>query len=448
MTLTPPGDRILLHCCCAPCSGAVVECLVQNGFRPALFFSNSNITPVGEYEKRKGELCRYAEALGLEVIDDDYDHASWLCGVAGLENEPEKGRRCEECFGFRLRRAAVYAAGHGFNVLTTTLASSRWKDLDQVDRAGKKACEEVDGIRWWGQNWRRGGLQERRSEIIREWNFYEQDWCGCEFSRRSRPHPEIMGILNLTPDSFWAPSRFDASAALDRIGELVSAGAGIIDIGAVSTRPGAADVPEEEEWRRLEPVLKQLGAGLRGLGDPKGVRLSVDTFRSGIVRRVYDTVGPFIVNDISAGEDDPSMLQTVGALGLDYIAMHKRGNPRSMDALTDYSAFSQNGDSGVVGALIQYFKDFAAKAAAAGIRRWIADPGFGFAKTTEQNLELLGRLRELKTAVRRPLLVGIADKRFTQGRTEELHRTAISGGADILRVHDVAAAIRTRSESA
>ena len=445
MTLTPPGNRILLHCCCAPCSGAVVECLVQNGYRPTLFFSNSNITPKEEYEKRKGELCRYAAALGLEVVDDDYEHDVWLCGIAGMENEPERGRRCEECFGFRLVRAARYAADHGFDVLTTTLASSRWKDLDQVDRAGQKACAAVQGVCWWSQNWRKGGLQERRAEIIREWDFYEQDWCGCEFSRRHRTHPEIMGILNLTPDSFWAPSRTDAASAPDRIRAMAAAGAGIIDIGAVSTRPGAPDVPEEEEWKRLEPVLKQLGPGLMGLGASVGVRLSVDTFRSGIVRRVFDTVGPFIVNDISSGEDDASMLETVGALGLDYIAMHKRGNPRSMDSLTDYSAFSENGDSGVVGALKQYFKDFGTRASSAGIRRWIADPGFGFAKTAEQNLELLGRLRELKTAVRRPFLVGIADKRFTQGRTEELHRIAISGGADILRVHDVEAAARTRS---
>jgi len=216
--LEVPGGstRVLLHCCCAPCSGAVVECLVANGIRPTLFFSNANIVPREEYELRRSELCRYASEFGLEVVDDDDDHAAWLAAVRGMEGEPERGARCLQCFRYRLLRAARYAAAHGYDVLTTTLASSRWKDLAQVDQAGREACEAVSGVAgpascdgvsgpetgalpdaapgvsspaaprvtWWGQNWRRGGLQPRRAEIIREQQFYNQTYCGCEFSHR------------------------------------------------------------------------------------------------------------------------------------------------------------------------------------------------------------------------------------------------------------------------
>lgn len=191
-------DKVLVHACCAPCSGAILEWLVGQGVRPTVFFSNSNIYPLAEYELRRGELLRYAAQLGqkatsssqgprgLVVIDDVYDHEAWRCAVRGLENEPERGQRCLQCFRFRLERAARYAHEHGFNVLTTTLASSRWKDLGQVDAAGSYACSLFPGLRWWGRNWRKGGLQERRSAIIREQNFYNQTWCGCEFSHHDK----------------------------------------------------------------------------------------------------------------------------------------------------------------------------------------------------------------------------------------------------------------------
>ena len=193
-----PTDRVLVHACCAPCSGAILEWLVGQGVRPTVFFSNANIYPLAEYELRRGELLRYAAQLGhkatdgsqeprgLVVIDDVYDHEAWRCAVRGLECEPERGQRCLQCFRFRLERAARYAHEHGFNVLTTTLASSRWKDLEQVDAAGSYACSLFPGLRWWGRNWRKGGLQERRSAIIREQNFYNQTWCGCEFSHHDK----------------------------------------------------------------------------------------------------------------------------------------------------------------------------------------------------------------------------------------------------------------------
>lgn len=175
-------SRILLHSCCAPCSGAILEWMVQNGVRPAVFFSNSNIVPKEEYDLRRQEITRYAESMGLTVIDDDYDHDEWLQHVKGLENEPERGSRCMECFKFRLRRAALYAAGHGYDALATTLASSRWKSLEQVNAAGGWACEGLP-VTFWAGNWRKGGLQPRRNEIIREQNFYNQNFCGCEFSK-------------------------------------------------------------------------------------------------------------------------------------------------------------------------------------------------------------------------------------------------------------------------
>ena len=192
--VVPPAEgRILLHACCAPCSSAILECMVQNGLKPTVFFSNSNITPLDEYELRKREIMRYCDSLGVEWVDDDYDHADWLtCVARGREDAPERGPRCLECFRYRLTRAASYAASHGFGVLTTTLASSRWKDLDQVNEAGAAACLAVskptpDGtatpVVWWDMNWRKGGLQPRRAELIRELGFYNQTFCGCEYSK-------------------------------------------------------------------------------------------------------------------------------------------------------------------------------------------------------------------------------------------------------------------------
>lgn len=189
LQLTPPlpGARVLLHSCCAPCSGAILECMLENGIKPVVFFSNSNIVPFEEYELRKQELTRYALSKGVKVVDDDYDHAAWLAEVIGdddsLHNCPERGQRCSNCFRYRLLRAARYAASNGFGLLATTLASSRWKDLDQVNAAGEWACAQVDGCEFWAGNWRKGGLQPRRCEIIKEENFYNQNFCGCEFSQ-------------------------------------------------------------------------------------------------------------------------------------------------------------------------------------------------------------------------------------------------------------------------
>ena len=143
----PTGAReILLHACCAPCSGAILECLRGNGIAPVVFFSNSNIWPREEYDLRLSELRRYAALMGVELVEDAYDHAAWREAVRGLEDEPERGRRCAACFRFRLARAARYAASRGLPVLATTLASSRWKDLDQVNEAGTEVCSNMQFV--------------------------------------------------------------------------------------------------------------------------------------------------------------------------------------------------------------------------------------------------------------------------------------------------------------
>ena len=178
-------DRVLLHCCCAPCSAAILEWMLREGIHPVLYYYNPNIFPRQEYEIRKQELSRYADRLGLEVIDGDYAHETWLGQVGrGREDEPERGNRCLMCFRMRLRQTAQVAAERGFDTIATTLASSRWKRLSQIEEAGDWAVEPYDGLRFWAKNWRKDGLQQRRAELLRENGFYNQLYCGCEFSIR------------------------------------------------------------------------------------------------------------------------------------------------------------------------------------------------------------------------------------------------------------------------
>ena len=159
---------------------------MKRGITPVIYYSNSNIFPLEEYQIRKNECTRYAQSLGLEIVDDDYNHDDWRQEMTGLENEPERGERCLKCFKYRLLRAARYAHEHGIKVLTTTLASSRWKSLEQIEEAGLFAASQYPDVTFWTQNWRKGGLSERRIEIIKEYNFYNQKFCGCEFSVNAR----------------------------------------------------------------------------------------------------------------------------------------------------------------------------------------------------------------------------------------------------------------------
>ena len=256
-----------------------------------------------------------------------------------------------------------------------------------------------------------------------------------------KPKINILGIVNLTDDSYYAASRAqDADAFLARVSTLLAEGADWIDIGACSTRPGSQPVGAKEEWRRLEPALQALRSEF-----PEA-RVSIDTYWASVVERVYDLIGPFLVNDISAGAFDAEMLPLVGRIGLPYIAMHMRGTPETMQSLTDYP-------KGVTAAMLKYFQAFAKRAAKAGVRDWILDPGFGFAKTVEQNWTLLQELDQLQ-ALQMPILVGVSRKSMIYRRfgitpeealpaTQVAHILALQRGATWLRVHDVAEARRT-----
>jgi len=255
-----------------------------------------------------------------------------------------------------------------------------------------------------------------------------------------------MGIVNLTDDSFFAGSRVLSSEGslneellLERTEKMLSEGASIIDLGACSTRPGSEPVPEYLELYRLKTALSILKDAF------PSAAFSIDTFRSKVVENLYDSFGSFWVNDISSGEASPGMLPLVGSLGLTYIAMHMRGTPATMQSMTDYED--------VAGEVLKYFEAFSARAEEAGIKDWILDPGFGFAKTAEQNYELLSRLGEFR-CLGRPILVGLSRKSFIYkplgisaedalSATQVLNFAALQGGATLLRVHDVAEAVRT-----
>ena len=186
--IVPEGcSRVLLHACCAPCSSAIVEWLLAHRIEPVIYYCNPNIYPREEYEIRRNESKRHAESLGIKWIEYAGDpakaHEEWLQAVKGLENEPERGKRCERCFLYRLQATAKMAQEAGIPFFATTLASSRWKNLEQINAAGEKAvsCQPSD-VRFWAQNWRKDGLQERRNQLLKEYGFYNQTYCGCEFS--------------------------------------------------------------------------------------------------------------------------------------------------------------------------------------------------------------------------------------------------------------------------
>jgi dihydropteroate synthase len=264
---------------------------------------------------------------------------------------------------------------------------------------------------------------------------------------RKGRHIDIMGIVNITDDSYFAESRCaDVPAVMARVSRMMEEGADIIDIGACSTRPGSLPVGAEQEWRRLEPVLEAVKETF------PHARLSIDTYWSSVVSRAYDLIGDFIVNDISAGAADEGMLPVTGALGLTYVAMHMRGTPENMQSLTDYADVTED--------VVRYFCDFSVKAADNGIKDWILDPGFGFAKNIQQNYTLLNELNRLRQVSRADgltpkILVGVSRKSMiykllgispedSLPATQVLHFAAMQNGADILRVHDVAEAVRTR----
>jgi len=184
--LTPPnGDnKILLHSCCAPCSGELIEAMVKSGLDLTIFFYNPNIHPKKEYEIRKNENIRYAEKLGIPFIDADYDVVEWFARAKGMEQEPEKGIRCTMCFDMRFERTALYAHEHGFKTFATSLGISRWKDMCQINLSGKVAANHYEGVTYWDYNWRKQGGGARMYDIAKREEFYKQEYCGCIYSLR------------------------------------------------------------------------------------------------------------------------------------------------------------------------------------------------------------------------------------------------------------------------
>ena len=178
--------KMLLHSCCAPCSGEVIEAMAASGLDITIYFYNPNIHPREEYNLRKDENIRFAEKLGLPFIDADYDTTNWFARVKGMEMEPEKGKRCTECFDMRFERTALYAYENGFPMFTSCLGISRWKDFDQINGCGERAAARYEGVSYWDYNWRKNGGSSRMLDISKRENFYQQQYCGCIYSLRDR----------------------------------------------------------------------------------------------------------------------------------------------------------------------------------------------------------------------------------------------------------------------
>ena len=250
--------------------------------------------------------------------------------------------------------------------------------------------------------------------------------------------PLVMGILNLTPDSFFDGGQYiHTDSILKRAKQIVDEGADMIDLGAYSTRPGAEDIDVEEEWRRLYTALTIIRKEL------PDVILSIDTFRSEVVRRLVAELGACIVNDISGGTLDDKMFETIAELKVPYIMMHIKGTPQTMQTQTNYE--------NLMGELLKFFKNRVKQLNDLGAKDIIIDPGFGFAKTLEQNYEIMAKLKEFDS-LGMPLLVGISRKSMiykllggeakdSLNGTTALNMVALMGGANILRVHDVKEAV-------
>ena len=182
---TPNGESsLLLHSCCAPCAGEIMEAVAASDIDTTVYFYNPNIHPIEEYELRKEENKRYCEALNFKFIDADYDKDNWFDRIKGLEDEPERGERCTKCFDMRFERSALFAHENNFSLFATTLGISRWKDLDQVNNSGLRASKRYDDLTFWDFNWRKQGGSSRMIEISKREEFYQQEYCGCVYSLR------------------------------------------------------------------------------------------------------------------------------------------------------------------------------------------------------------------------------------------------------------------------
>lgn len=281
-------------------------------------------------------------------------------------------------------------------------------------------------------------LNENRVSLLKIWIEMLDKTLNIRGRLLSLATPVVMGILNITPDSFYADSRKQSEAAIEeRIQAILSEGGQIIDIGGYSSRPDAAEVSPEEEMKRLAFALKVLNAHY-----PDAI-VSVDTFRADVARRCVEEDGVSIINDISGGELDKKMFETVAGLNVPYIMMHMRGTPQTMQQHTDYTDMMEE--------IMLYFAAKVRELRLMGVNDIILDPGFGFSKTVDQNYRLMNRLEEFDV-FGLPLLVGISRKRMiynylggtpadSLNGTTVLNTYALMNGVDILRVHDVRAAV-------
>ncbi|MFN5334485.1 MAG: dihydropteroate synthase [Bacteroidota bacterium] len=249
--------------------------------------------------------------------------------------------------------------------------------------------------------------------------------------------PIVMGILNITPDSFYEGSRFEnSSTMIHKAGEMIQEGATILDIGGQSSRPGAEPITAEEEWKRIAPAIQSIRENF-----PE-IFISVDTYYASVAQSAVEA-GADIINDISAGKLDPEMIPTVAHLNIPFIAMHMKGNPSNMQEQTTYKD--------LLGDIIDYFTERIQYLHKAGIKDVIIDPGFGFAKTIEQNFKLLSNLEDLQI-LQMPILAGLSRKSMiyktlgispgeSLNGSSVLHTIALTKGAQILRTHDVKEAV-------
>ncbi|GAD06838.1 Dihydropteroate synthase [Porphyromonas crevioricanis] len=252
-------------------------------------------------------------------------------------------------------------------------------------------------------------------------------------------HPRVMGIINVTPDSFYTGSRIKGEEAIrKRIEEIVSEGGSFIDVGGYSSRSDAPEVSPQDEINRLKPTLKILR------DEYPSLLVSVDTFRADIARMCVEEYGAHMINDISGGDLDPKMYSTVAELGVPYILMHMKGTPKTMQQLCQYRDIALE--------VLDYFVERVGKLRELDVKDIILDPGYGFAKTLEQNYELMSRQREVCDPLELPVLVGISRKSMiyrllgctaddSLNGTSILNTYALLQGAHILRVHDVRQAV-------
>ena len=181
LELPVKDSKLLLHSCCAPCAGEIMEAVAASDIDTTVYFYNPNIHPVEEYEIRKEENKRFCETLELPFIDADYDKDNWFERVKGLENEPERGKRCTECFDMRFERSALFASENKFAVYATTLGISRWKDMNQINDSGHRAAERYEKVSYWDFNWRKKGGSSRmieiskREAVVRAFKFFNKD---------------------------------------------------------------------------------------------------------------------------------------------------------------------------------------------------------------------------------------------------------------------------------